>query len=293
MKKSTKIILSIIVLVPILTVITWATWYTYNRQTKIAQTEQCKYELEHPKPPEMMTGPGGKLMLIASVDSPCMRFNVIPSLMDIISGHIVFEDIPKQMKVNPYTFTDMLLGRYTIGINLPRPCDQSATTTDCLKLPPPQPKSQAYIPSNSAQPIEEWTTATDTPISFDKFSFTLPSGWHGSVYEKGYSGGLHLLAQKDLDKGSFVIDCPPDGKGLESAVTLSREERSFTTGTTTYSITFEHWTAPNNNPWIFIWLRSNIPGDFNTDRYGNVCIAQGGADPDVAEAMKKLYESWK
>jgi hypothetical protein len=289
MKKIILIILAIIILVPVI----WATWYTYNRQTKIAQAKQCQYEIEHPKPPTIMMAPDGTPAILNSIVNPCMNFIVLPSLSDIITGHIVFEGIPERMKVNPYSFTDVLLGRYTVGPNVSLPCNQSATTTDCSKLPPPQSEPQPYIPPDPTKPEEEWTTATNTPVSFDGFSFTLTPGWHGSVYKKAYAGGWHALVQRDLNKGGFVIDCPPDGKGLEAATRLSTEERSFVVGTTTYSISFEHWTAPGNDPWIFVWLKSNVLGDWNTDQYGNICIAQGSTDPDVEAALKELYESWK
>jgi hypothetical protein len=37
----------------------------------------------------------------------------------------------------------------------------------------------------------------------------------------------------------------------------------FAVGTTTYAIAFEEWTAPGNDPWIFVWLRSNVSGDWD------------------------------
>lgn len=171
--------------------------------------------------------------------------------------------------------------------------NQSATTTDYSTLPPPSAQTQPYIPPDPVQPVVTWTSATGTPVSFADFTFTLPPGWYGSVYEKMYAGGWHALVQKSPNETGFIIDCPPDGKGLESASRLSSEERSFIVGSTTYSVAFEKWTALGNDPWYFVWVRAHQFGDFSTDTPNTVCLIQGSATPDIEEVMRSLYDSWK
>ncbi len=271
----------------------YAAWYSYARQAKIAEVEQCNDNLEHPKPPVMMTAPDGSLAPVYAIET-CAAVVVPPPLSDLVRGRVSFEGIPERMKVNPYSFLDVLLGRYTLGSADIPPCDQSATTTDCGSLASlPQNPPQPYVPPNPVQPIDEWTAATGTLISFFGFSFTLPSGWRGSVYGKGFAGGVHALVQSDSNDRGFTIDCPPDGKGLEAATRLSSEKRFFMTGGTTYSAAFEKWTAPGNEPWYFVWVRVHEPGDFSTDASGTVCLAQGNATPDIEEALRSMYETLK
>lgn len=268
----------------------YVAWYTYHRYEVIAQLEKCDYVLTHPEASPKMRAPDGTFVPIMT---PCLMQPVPPSIRDLVRGHITFTRVPEGTKVNPYSFVDVLLGRYTLGPNLGAPCNQSATTTDCsvlTLLAPPVP--QSYVPPNIVKPDAEWTTATDTPVSFADFIFTLPSGWHGEVYKNGYAGGWHALVKISQDEPGFTIDCPPDGKGLEAATRLSNEERSFFVGSTTYSVAFEQWTAPSNEPWLFVWLRASAPGDWMSDASGTICLAQGSTVPDVAEAMMALYETW-
>lgn len=171
--------------------------------------------------------------------------------------------------------------------------NQSATTTDYSTLPSPSAQQQPYIPPNPVQPSEEWISATGTPITLSGFSFTLPSGWHGEVYDKSYGGGRHVLVQKNQNEPGFVIDCPPDGKGLEAASRLSIEEHSFITNDITYSVAFEKWTAPGNEPWYFVWVRAHQLGDSSADTSDTVCLTRGIATHDIEEAMRSLYDSWK
>ena len=108
----------------------YALWYSHNRQVKITQAEKCNYEMEHPKPPTMMTSPDGSLAPVYSLKI-CPVVVVPPSLQDLLRGRIVFDGIPKRMQVNPYSFIDILFGNYTLGPAAVLPCDQSATTTPC------------------------------------------------------------------------------------------------------------------------------------------------------------------
>ena len=173
-------------------------------------------------------------------------------------------------------------------------CDQSATTTDCATLPQPAPPElQPYVPPNPVQPTATWTSATGTPISLAGFSFELPAGWHGSAYSSAYTGNLHVLVQNDSNDRDFTVDCPHDGKGLEAATRLSNEERSFTADGTDYSVFFEKWTAPGNEPWYFIWVRTPQLGNSSTGSSGTYCLVQGTATSGVEEAMRAMYESWK
>ncbi|MBI4088379.1 hypothetical protein HY418_03315 [Candidatus Kaiserbacteria bacterium] len=290
MVKKPTIVAGALVLMAGIGLSAYAAWYSYNRQAKIAQVEQCNYGFEHPKPPTMMTAPDGTLAPVYSIE-PCVTVIVPPPLWDLVRGRIAFENIPERMKVNPYSLTGVLLGRYTLGPDIALPCDQSATTTDCSALPPPQSEPQPYVPPNPVQPTETWVSATGTPLSFSGFSFMLPPGWHGSVYEKGFAGGVHALVQSDSNDRGFTIDCPPDGKGLEAATRLSSEERSFTADGG-YSVAFEKWTAPGNDPWYFVWVRAHELGDFSTDASNTVCLAQGSATPDIEEAMRAMYSTW-
>jgi len=199
---------------------------------------------------------------------------------------------PCVFEIIPPTLSDRATGKQMAELTerlRKRGCDQSATTTDCSKIPPATPSEPpAYIPPNTEKPIEEWTTATDTPVTLADFSFTLPPGWHGSVHEKPYGGGTHVLIQKDAGQAGFTIDCPPDGKGLEEATRLSTEERSFVAGSITYTLSFEKWTSKGDDPWLFVWLKKTIPEGFPA----TICLAQGGTEPNIASAMKMMYDTW-
>jgi len=290
-KKSISIGIGALVFVILAALGAYAAWYSYDRQARIAQVEQCGYDLEHPQPPTLITAPDGSLAPLYSIET-CTTIIVPPTLWNIVRKRIAFEGIPEHMKVNPYSFTDVLLGRYTLGPERVLPCDQPATTTDCSTLPAPsQPEPQPYVPPNTVQPTATWISATGTPISLYGFSFELPSGWRGSVYSSAYTGNVHAFVQNDGNDRGFVIDCPPDGKGLEAATRLSNEERSFTASdSTTYSMAFEKWTAPDNDPWYFVWVRMPQSGDSSSGTY---CLAQGSATSDIERAMRSLYDSWK
>lgn len=291
MSRKLLIIISSILLFALVVVGAYSAWYTYHRHEVIAQLEKCDYVLTHPEASPKMRAPDGTFV---SVMTPCLMQPVPPSMGDLVRGRITFARIPEGTKVNPYSFVDVLLGRYTLGPNLGAPCNQSATTTDCSTFPAPsQPEPQPYVPPNPVQPIATWTSATGTPISLAGFSFELPAGWHGSVYSSAYLGSLNALVQSDSNDRGFTIDCTPDGKGLEGATRLSSEERSFTTDGTDYSVFFEKWTAPGNDPWYFLWVRTPQSGDSLNGSSGTYCLARGSATPDVEEAMRTMYESWK
>lgn len=266
----------------------YASWYTYNRLKKIEQVDTCGKE---PAAPVTTTAPDGNLASIYEIET-CSAVVVPPSIGNLVRGRIVFEHIPERMIVNQYSLTDALLGNYTLGSDDSIGCDQSATTTDCSILPPPQPEPQSYIPL-PAQPTDTWTSATETPISLPGFSFMLPLGWHVSIYADESAEGIHMLAQRDPNDRGLTIDCPPVGKGFEEATRLSSEERSFIADDTQYSIALEEWASPGNQPWYFLWIRTHKPGDFSTDALGTACLAQGNANSDVMKAFRLMYETWR
>src|SRR5882672_4948655 len=104
----------------------YASWYTYMRHEKISQVAQCQYDMEHPKPPTMMTAPDGSLAPVYSVNG-CPTIIVPPPLWNVIRGRVSIEGVPKHMIVNPYSPQDILFGNYSYGPNNNEPCDQSAT----------------------------------------------------------------------------------------------------------------------------------------------------------------------
>jgi hypothetical protein len=270
----------------------YAVWYTYHRQAIITERMECQNALAHPENAPKMRAPDGTMV---PVMTPCLLAPVPPSLGELIHGRAVPSDVPMNMKVNPYTLWDVLLGRYSASPDIGEPCNQSATTTDCSTLPAPaQSEPKPYVPPSPAQPSETWVSATGTPISLFGFSFELPAGWYGSVYRSAYLGSIHILVQSNSSDRGFTIDCPPSGKGLEAATRLSSEQRSFTSGDgTSYSVAFEKWAAPGNDPWYFLWVRTPQSGDSSNGSSGTYCLVQGTATSSVETAMRTMYESLK
>ncbi|MCK9352393.1 MAG: hypothetical protein WCT49_04655 [Candidatus Paceibacterota bacterium] len=198
---------------------------------------------------------------------------------------------PCAMEIIPPTFTDRAAGKQLTELTerlRKRGCDQSATTTDCSKISTSvSSTSPVYIPPNAVKPMEEWTTATDTPITLAGFSFTLPPGWHGSVYEKPYMGGTHTLVKKDTEQAGFTIDCPPDGKGMEETTRLSSEERQFFDGENSYTVSFEKWISQQNDSWLFVLIQQATQERSLT----KVCVVSGSTEPDIASAVKAIYDT--
>lgn len=283
---------TIIILVALVVALgAYAAWYTYHRQEVIVQLDKCDYALAHPEASPKMRAPDGTFV---SVMTPCLMQPVPPSIGDLMRGRVTFTRVSESTKVNPYSFLDMFLGRYTLGPNLGAPCNQSATTTDCSKLVSlPQTSPPPYVPPNLVQPTETWVSATGTPISLFGFSFELPAGWRGSVYSSAYTGSVHALVQSTSNDSGFTIDCPPVGKGLEDAARLSNEARLFTIDGTDYTAVFEKWTAPGNDPWYFVSVWMHQSGGSSNGSSGTYCLAQGTATLDTEKAMRMMYESWK
>jgi len=280
----------IILIALVVTLGAYAAWYTYHRQEVIVQLDKCDYALTHPEASPKMRAPDGTFV---SVVTPCLMQPVPPGIADLVRGRIIFTRVPESTKVNPYSFLDILLGRYTLGPNIGTPCNQSATTTDCSTLPSPaQSAPQPYVPPSPVQPTETWVSATGTPISLYGFSFELPAGWHGAVYKDAYLQTLHALVQSDSSDKGFTIDCPPAGKGLEDATRLSNEARRFTADGTDYTAIFEKWTAPGNDPWYFVSVFMHQSDGSSNGSAGTYCLAQGTATPDTEKAMRMMYETW-
>jgi hypothetical protein len=145
----------------------------------------------------------------------------------------------------------------------------------------------SHASSSALQYVKEFVSATNTPIAISDLSFFLEPGLYVS-YSRSPSD-QHILIQKDKSLGGFTISCPPPGKGLEAATRLSSEQRLFTNGSSTYSVSFEKWTAPGNNPWIFVWIRRGP----ETESPEVVCLAQGSTDSDIMKLMREVYETLK
>lgn len=246
--------LAVLLLASIAGISAYAAWYEYDRARKIAHNDECGRITSQP----------------ASISDlpPCAYELIPPTLREKATGYG--------------------------GPKLPEGCDQSATTTDCSTFPPPsQTEPQPYVPPDPAQPAATWVSATDTPIRFAGFSFELPAGWHGSVYNGPYLQNTYALVQSESNDQGFTIDCPPAGKGFETAIRLSSKTRAFIHDETEYSIAFEKWTAPGNDPWYFLWIRMPEFGDSSGDTPGTYCLAQGSAVPDIEEAMRVMYATWQ
>lgn len=159
MKKYTYILIPVAII--ILGAGTYAAWYSYSRHEKLVEAEKCNDLFANPPKPTMVTGPDGTPAPLYSLNG-CATVVIPPSLLDILRGRIVFENVPERMKVNPYSFTDVLLGRYTFGPT-DVGCDQSATTTDCsiVTQNPPQPQEMLARLQTDLQAITPHFIDTD------------------------------------------------------------------------------------------------------------------------------------
>lgn len=266
-------LISLVSIVIILIVFgTYASWYSYERQVKIAKAEECINQ---------RGGPGKVLQLCNTI--------IPPSIWDLARGRIIVEGLPERMALAPYSLEDVLLGNYkaTLNVKMLTGCDQSATTTDCSKLPPPQQSgSQPYIPPNTVEPDYTFTSATDTPITVAGYSFMLPSGWKVEAYRWQYQSGWNIRFQKD---GTiFAMECPPSGKGFEMATITEKEERAFVREDIEYKLIFESLSQSIGNPWYFLFIQAaQKGGEFHTE-----CLASSGSiTPDITEAMQMFYDT--
>ena len=269
----------------------YAFWYTHERNTKLAQIKECSDLLEQPAQLVMMEGPPGVPNPVpVQMATPCPIVVAPPTLLNLMRGRLVFEGVRPSMKVQPYSLTDILLGRYVLSPDFGMGCDQSATTVPCATLEAlsvsPSAPAPAYVPPNFVVPNYTFTTATNTSVTVVGYSFKLPLGWHGEIFS-GFTG-LHMLIQNSTSTTGFVVDCPPGGKGLEAAKVLTSVQRSFMHGDVNYELSFDKWTAPGNDPWHFIFIKTSQGGG----ELRGECIAQGSATPTVTEAMQMFYETF-
>jgi hypothetical protein len=115
------------------------------------------------------------------------------------------------------------------------------------------------------------------------------------VYEKGFGAGVRALIQSESSDRGFVIDCPPDGKGLEAATRLTSEDRIFTANLITYSAAFEEWTGPGNDPWSFVWIRASESSDFPADVLcivADIDIFDDDFFPDPKHSLLKFFDAF-
>ncbi len=227
----------------------YAIWYEYVRHERIARDEAC-----------------------ARAGTMCPIVLVPPSLYDIALGYwCTLFSCPSYTK-DPLT---QVFTRATTTDHATT--DTSASTT-----------TQPYVPQGDVvYPTEEWTSATGTIITLAGFSFTLPSGWRGSVYDDTITHALHVKVFPTLEPeiAGMIIDCPPAGKGLEGATVFPGQERAFTKDGATYTLALNKWGAPSNNPWYFLFVR-------NVDTTETACLVHGRDEPRVFAAMQELYDTW-
>lgn len=248
-KKSIARVAQMFVLTCIVIGSIYAVWYEYVRHERMARDEAC-----------------------ARAHTMCPIVLIPPSLYDIALGYwCSLFPCPLYMK-DPLTQTFI---RATTTNHVTT--DTSVSTT-----------TQPYVPQGDVvYPIEEWTSATGTVISLAGFSFTLPSGWSGSVYEDTITNSLHVKVFPALEPeiAGLIMDCPPAGKGLESATVFPGQERTFTRDGVTYTVALNKWTAQSNNPWYFLFVR-------NADTTETECLVYGQYGPRVFAAMQELYDTW-
>lgn len=183
--KKWEIVILIIVVVLIIGIVGYASWYSYERQNKIIEAEECKSQNENPF----------HLMKICSTLVP-------PSVWDLAHGDIAVQGIPNLMKLNPYSLKDVLIGNYTVTIDLgPKMtlglllCDQSATTTDCSKIPQPAQEQSPYSHASLYTEI----TSTDQSGKIDEHLFV-----DNSLIEFDWCGNKFKTRQITIDGADVV-----------------------------------------------------------------------------------------
>jgi hypothetical protein len=231
-------------------VVLYASWYSINRSQAIARDDAC-----------------------ARSGRACPTDTIPPTFWEMVTNH--------HGQIGPVGVSQRL-DPYGNG------CDQSATTTDCSKLDTlSQTPPEVYVPPNFVSPIAEWESATDTPLAIGEFSFMLPVGWHGSVYDTGNGSQNVLIESYQNGPPGFTVDCPPFGKGMEAARLLSNEERSLVHDRAVYTLAFEKWSAPGNDPWLFVRIQKEVDNDTPI----LMCLVQGSFEPNIVTAMHTLYKT--
>lgn len=270
-KKSSVIFLAVLGFACLLVIICgiYAIWYTHMRARILERNAQCERLTVAQMPP-------------SPVSFPLCAYEIVPPpLTEMIRSRAFLRAT--------CVFDPHNCGLIPVPKNRISTCIQSATTTSCTEpstitsgIIPPQ-----YVGSNIVEPIAQITTsATNTTVMLDRFSFSLPQGWHGEKYLT--NGGSNWLFQWDPNKGGFTIDCPPAGKGLEAATVLSREDRSFLNGGVVHLISLIKLTAPGNEPWFMVFITA--PPFVES---GPSCVTSGTATQKIEEAIRELYATWR
>jgi len=142
MKIFTRIIIALLALI-VLGVIGYATWYEWDRAQKIAHNRECDEKA-------------------AVRDSELTRRDAvrIDRSEDDNPADIVAEFPPCAYELVPPTLRELLFGGRdgSIGPTMIRPCDQSATTSDCVRELPVPPAL------DGGQPITRYPYKTSYPL---------------------------------------------------------------------------------------------------------------------------------
>ncbi|MHB8913875.1 MAG: hypothetical protein ACYC4I_02595 [Minisyncoccota bacterium] len=155
-----------------------------------------------------------------------------------------------------------------------------------LQLPPGNVPQSTVFNDSVEVPVQMTISGASTTIEISGFSFTIPSSWKGEEYFN-YGSEYSMLLQESSTTAGFTIDCPPIGKGAEEVVYLSTEKRTFVNNGIEYDISLSKMGAPKNDPWYWIFVTSRV------SEKGTGCLITGSATPEITEAMRDLYESWK
>lgn len=202
----------------------YALWYTVHRSQVIARVTQCGHSFAHPEAAPKVAAPDGSTV---SLTTPCLLEPIPPTLGDLLHGDTAPSGVPERMQVNPYSFLDVLLGRYSVSPMSGAPCDQGATTTDCSAVVAQQPLSE-----QSLVPVPEKTTER-----IGNFTFWYPKG-QGVVSEFGWEGvlfpGNHTLAVHGItDYTLFFFTTPaPLSSVNPRATTLDEYRHDYAIATT-------------------------------------------------------------
>jgi hypothetical protein len=196
-----RIAIGIIIFLVVIVAI-YGVWYSFERDAKLAQVEKCNDLLNNPPKPTLVTGPDGKPAPLYSLNG-CTLVVVPPTFWNMVRGRMVFTNVPKRMTVNPYSLTDILLGRYTFGLADVR-CDQSATTTDCSKFAVQAPP-EASTSTTTAGVVNTTETIGNFTFGYPKGQGTLSEfGWEGVVEPGNYTLVINGMTNYDL----FIFTVP-------------------------------------------------------------------------------------
>lgn len=154
---------------------------------------------------------------------------------------------------------------------------------------PDMPPQSSYNPSDLPDIRTIATTTVLTRITSRDFSFNLRSGWHGYEERKDEAGYYYLALQYGSHVPALILECPPQGRGMEGVQSLAHKERQLLNNNITYQLSLDTNSADENGPWYMLWLLTTEPdGATNT-----VCIATSRLDSEVGAELEEMYASWK